>query len=134
MIKIIDKQYKSIGNLLLQRKDKTLFCVKAPIDFLLYIKEGQYFLSLRYTNYNWTFDYETFNGLICTVLSKDNKLTVIYICNDLIPDPDNKDSSSMGYVLTYKIRYNEKDKDNKDNLLFKSFESNTINEKILCQL
>jgi hypothetical protein len=131
MIKIIDKQYKSIGNLLLQKEDNSLFCVKAPIDFLVYLKEGQYYLSLRYTNYNYTFDYESFKGLITTVLSKDNKLTVLHICNILIPDPDNKDSSSMGYVLTYKIRYNEKDK---DNLLFKSFESNTIDKEILCQL
>lgn len=131
MIKIIDKQYKSIGNLLLQKEDNSLFCVKAPIDFLVYLKEGQYYLSLRYTNYNYTFDYETFKSLVTTVLSKDNKLTVLHLCNILIPDPDNKDSSSMGYVLTYKIRYNEKDK---DNLLFKSFESNTINQEILCQL
>ena len=131
MIKIIDKQYKSVGNLLLQKEDDSLFCVKAPIDFLVYIKEGQYYLSLRYTNYNCTFDYQSFKGLITTVLSKDDKLTVLHICNILIPDPDNKDSSSMGYVLTYKIRYNEKDK---DNLLFKSFESNTISQEILCQL
>lgn len=131
MIKIIDKQYKSIGNLLLQKEDNSLFCVKAPIDFLVYLKEGQYYLSMRYTNYNYTFDYETFKSLVTTVLSKDNKLTVLHLSNILIPDPDNKDSSSMGYVLTYKIRYNEKDK---DNLLFKSFESNTLNQEILCQL
>lgn len=131
MIKIIDKQYKSIGNILLLNQDNSSFYVKAPIDFIVCLKEGQYYLHLRYNSYNHTFEYQSFKGLITTLLSKDNKLTVLHIYNMLVPDAENKDSSQMGYNLTYKIRYNEKDK---DNLLFVSYESNPIDEQILCQL
>ena len=131
MIKVIDKQYKSIGNILLLMDDDSSFYVKAPIDFIICLKEGQYYLSLRYTNYNVSFEYRTFKGLVTTLLSKDDKLTVLHMHNALAPDEDNKDFSQMGYNLTYKIRYNEKDK---DNLLFVSYESNTIDQQILCQL
>ena len=131
MIRIIDKQYKSIGNILLLTDDNSSFYVKAPIDFIVCLKEGQYYLSLRYTNYNSTFEYRTFKGLVTTLLSKDDKLTVLHVYNFLVPDEDNKDFSQLGYNLTYKIRYNEKDK---DNLLFVSYESNTIDQQILCQL
>ena len=131
MIRIIDKQYKSIGNILLLNQDNSSFYVKAPIDFIVCLKEGQYYLHLRYSNYNYTFEYRSFKGLVTTLLSKDNKLTVLHIYNMLVPDEDNKESSQMGYNLTYKIRYNER---GKDNLLFASYESNPIDEQILCQL
>ena len=131
MIKVIDKQYKSIGNILLLNQDNSSFYVKAPIDFIVCLKEGQYYLHLRYSNYNYTFEYRSFKGLVTTLLSKDNKLTVLHIYNMLVPDEDNKESSQMGYNLTYKIRYNER---GKDNLLFASYESNPIDEQILCQL
>ena len=131
MIRVIDKQYKSIGNILLLNQDNSSFYVKAPIDFIVCLKEGQYYLHLRYSNYNYTFEYRSFKGLVTTLLSKDNKLTVLHIYNMLVPDEDNKESSQMGYNLTYKIRYNER---GKDNLLFASYESNPIDEQILCQL
>jgi len=125
MIKIIDKQYKSIGNILLLLEDNSSLYVKAPIDFIVCLKEGQYYLALRYTNYSFTFEYNTFKGLITTLFSKDDKLTILHIHNILVPDEDNKDFTQLGYNLTYKIRYNEKDK---DNLLFVSYESNTIDK------
>jgi hypothetical protein len=121
MISVLDTKYKSIGRILLMPENQEAFYIHAPIDFLLFEKDKEYYLHLRYTSYTHTFDYQSYKAVV-PLEDKHGALVILHMHNYLIPDENcTEKSSTTGYTLYYKIRYNENDENDS---LFISYISN----------
>lgn len=119
MIRVLGTKYKSIGNILvIPASGDEPFYVKSPIDFILEDKEKIYRVIMRYTNYNDTFDLLSCKMLV-SLQTYDNRITILFLHNYMIPDPDYKDYST-GYPLTWIISYNN------NNDLYMSFISQQL--------
>lgn len=119
MIRVLGTKYKSIGNILvIPASGDEPFYIRSPIDFILEEKEKIYRVVLRYTNYNDTFDLLSCKMLV-SLQTYDNRITILFLHNYMIPDPDYKDYST-GYPLTWIISYNN------NNDLYMSFISQQL--------